>query len=515
MSKIEPIIIVNHPSTRLENDCACPDVPFVLSSSLTDKVEEDCACPDTPFSSNRFGLSLSVDDTRRGQAHPTINQKPVRSDRPDRFRIAPQLYTAPLPHNFTLAFSPFSPSGPTVLNQPALKRLQEFSLPQLLEQAVDYTLAEGNLLILAGSKPVMKWGRPTTLTAWLHITNACNLDCAYCYVRKSNSRMPDEIGLKTIERITQTAVKNNFETVKLKYAGGEPALQFRLVQKLHAYAQELTTVKKLGFRAVVLSNGTLWTPEMARWLADAGVKLMISLDGIGAAHDAQRPTRNGQGSFAQIEHAVDHILLPAGIHPDISITITKRNALTAAETVAWAIKRSLPFSLNFYRENLLSANKADLSLEEQQIIEGLRRAYQVVEHYLPARPFLGGLLDRVQAEAHAHACGVGQSYLVFNHAGRLAQCQMRLDEGVTLADTDDALKLAARGPIPAVSVDDKAGCRDCLWRYRCAGGCPLETYRTMGRFDGPNPNCRIYTTLFPEALRLEGLRLMKMAGYLT
>jgi uncharacterized protein len=28
-----------------------------------------------------------------------------------------------------------------------------------------------------------------TLTVWLHIANACNLDCPYCYVRKSSARM--------------------------------------------------------------------------------------------------------------------------------------------------------------------------------------------------------------------------------------------------------------------------------------------------------------------------------------
>ena len=91
---------------------------------------------------------------------------------------------------------------------------------------------------------------------------------------------------------------------------------------------------------------------------------------------------------------------------------------------------------------------------------------------------------------------------------------MHLEQGVAFRNADDALKLVAGGPIRTVSVDDKEGCRDCVWRYRCAGGCPLETYRATGRFDVKSPHCNIYTTLFPEALRLEGLRLMKVEGYL-
>jgi uncharacterized protein len=288
-----------------------------------------------------------------------------------------------------------------------------------------------------------------------------------------------------------------------------------LVRQLHDYARQLAVEHRLDLRAVVLSNGTVWTPAMARWLVEAGVKLMISLDAVGAAHDAQRPTRAGRGTFARIEHIVDNVLLPAGVKPDISITITARNSAAAAEAVAWAIERDLPFSLNFYRQNLQSANYEDLRLEETQIIEGLRRAYGVVEQQLPLRPFLSGLLDRVQPEAHTHTCGVGQSYLVFTHTGQVAQCQMHLDQGRPYTGADDVLELAANGSIPLVAVDEKEGCRDCLWRYRCAGGCPLETYRATGRFDVKSPHCHIYTTMFPLALRLEGLRLMKLNGVLT
>ncbi len=190
-----------------------------------------------------------------------------------------------------------------------------------------------------------------------------------------------------------------------------------------------------------------------------------------------------------------------------------RRLISPSAAVAWALERDLSFSLNFYREHKLSATHHDLRLEERKIIAGMRKAYQVVEDYLPARPFLGGLLDKVQIEAHTHTCGLGQSYLVFTPTGQVAQCQMRLEAGLAVTPGDDPLTLVAGGTIPVVGVDDKAGCRDCLWRYRCAGGCPLETYRATGRFDVQSPNCHIYTTLFPEALRLEGLRLMKLEGF--
>ena len=53
------------------------------------------------------------------------------------------------------------------------------------------------------------------------------------------------------------------------------------------------------------------------------------------------------------------------------------------------------------------------------------------------------------------------------------------------------------------------GCRDCEWKYWCAGGCPLTTYRATGRYDVKSPNCNIYKAIYPQAMRLEGLRLLK------
>jgi uncharacterized protein len=395
-----------------------------------------------------------------------------------------------------------------------MARLQQFSRPQPLEQAVDFTLAAANILLPVGREPVIEPAAPTILTAWLHVTNACNLNCPYCYVRKSNQKMSLETGQRVIDSIFRSALKNRFQGIKLKYAGGEAALHFGLVRQLHSYAQQLAHRHNLELQAVVLSNGTIWTPEMAGWMAYNGVKLMISLDGVGEAHDQLRPTRGSKGSFAAIERTVDAVLLPNGIRPDISITITGRNAHATADAVAWAITRDLPFSLNFYRETGHSKSFEDFQLEENHIIAGMRQAYQVVEKHLPTRPFINGQLDRVQMAAHQHTCGVGQNYLVFSHTGAVAQCQMHLEQSQPFSDSDDPMNIIRNGDIPLISVEEKEGCRTCPWRFRCSGGCPLETYRATGRFDVKSPHCNIYSTLLPQALRLEGLRLMKVGGML-
>jgi uncharacterized protein len=242
---------------------------------------------------------------------------------------------------------------------------------------------------------------------------------------------------------------------------------------------------------------------------------MISLDGIGVTHDALRPCKKaGVSSFTALARTIDLILLPRGLQPHLSMTITQQNAHSAAETTRWALKRGLRLSLNFYRQNTRNGGEIKLDLEEQTIIEGMQKAYAVYEELLPEKPFINDLLDRVQSGIHLQTCGVGNAYVVISHDGNIAQCQMCLEKAAPLTNGESLLTGIQKGEIKNLVVDEKTGCKDCLFRYRCTGGCPLETYRLTGRWDASSPHCNIYRTLFPEALRLEGLRLLKVNGYL-
>lgn len=491
MNTQHPILLTGQFNEH-DDDCACPDKAFLLvfDQARIGEIDHDCACPDGALGLTAVSQSLS----------PLFMQATA--------------HTQPLPNGFHLAYSPYAPAGPSVLNQIAWDRWQQFKTAQPLHDPIDYDLVTQNLLLPKGTAVTPQYSAPQTLTVWLHITNACNLDCPYCYVRKSSARMDATIGETAIRHIFATAKQHGFSRVKLKYAGGEATLHFKLVRQLHELAQTLARQTDVELREVILSNGVRLPLADANWLAESGIKLMVSLDGIGDAHDRQRPLKGGGLTFVHVAHTIDHVLQPRGIRPDITITVTQQNAAHVADTVRWVLARDLPISLNFYRPNLLSASHTELMLEEQTIIEGMLAAYDVFVQMLPERPFLNGLLDRVQAEAHTHTCGVQHSYLVISHEGKLAQCQMQVNQPLEHTLNGDLLLPIVTGPIQNLSVDQKEGCRNCEFRYRCSSGCPLETYRATGRWDVQSPHCRIYKTLLPIALRLEGLRLLKTNGYL-
>ncbi len=318
-----------------------------------------------------------------------------------------------------------------------------------------------------------------------------------------------ETGRDAIDATFRSA--NGFKQVKLKYAGGEPLIGFPLIVELHRYAKLLAEQHGLDLEGVVLSNGTLLTPTMVETLKSLGLRLMISLDGLGTYHDAHRRYAGGRGSFADVAEAVD-LALDNRLTPNISVTVSSRTAEGLSDVMAWILERELPFSLNFYRENELSASHEDMRLDEEKIINGMLAAFKVIENNLPRNPFLGGIIDRANLSvSHTHTCGVGQNYLVFDQNGQVAKCQMHIRKPITDVHVADPLAVirADQIGIQNISVEEKEGCKTCEWKYWCAGGCPLATHRATGRYDVKSPNCNIYKALFPEALRLEGLRLLK------
>jgi len=431
----------------------------------------------------------------------------------------------PLDAERHVLFGPHGNGGVVVVNLAARELFHELAQPRTLADlaasghdpdrasAVLTRLLEYDLIHPPDAEPAPQFRKSTQLTVWLHITNACNLRCPYCYVHKSGEAMDHTTARDTVDALVRSAVGNEFRSIRLKYAGGEASLNTAVLFGMHDHAVARCAQSGLGLSSVLLSNGVAISDRLARELAAREIAVMVSLDGIGAAHDAQRPTLSGRPSSAMVVRSIER-LIQAGLPPHISITITSRNVDAIAPVVRFALERDLTFSFNFFRDNACAAGFANLQYEEKAMIEGLRQAYAVIEELLPPWSILGSVLDRGQLlQPRQKACGVGDDYVVVDQNGRIAQCHM--DLGTTIGDvrTVDPVR-AVRDNGAAIKnllVDDKEGCRDCTWRHWCAGGCSVATFRATGRFDVRSPNCNIYKTIYPEAVILEGRRLLKFA----
>jgi len=461
---------------------------------------EDCACAVSGERSTRRQLSEL----------PTV----------ELVRAAEVLQIA-LDDEYRVLFNPAGNGGVVVVNRPAHGIFESFGTPRTAADAVTDArgrgivtrLLEQGVIHERDHPPVPQFQDSTELTAWLHVTNACNLRCPYCYVHKSQEHMGDEVGREAVDALVRSARANGFRSLRLKYAGGEASLNSAVLLALHDYAAQQAASSGIELSAVLLSNGVAISERLAGELRQRDIRVMISLDGIGAAHDAQRPTVNGRPSSPMVSRTIDR-LVRCGLRPHLSITITNRNLAAVAEVVRFALERDLTFSLNFFRDNDCAASFADLQYQEREMITGVLDAFAVIGELLPSWSVLGAVLDRGQLlQPRRRSCGVGDDYVVIDQHGQVAKCHMEL--GATLGDvrTMDPVQAIRRDTsgVRNLLADQKDGCRTCSWRNWCSGGCSVATFRATGRFDVRSPNCNIYRAIYPEALKLEGRRLLKFA----
>lgn len=152
-------------------------------------------------------------------------------------------------------------------------------------------------------KPVVVW----------NMTRQCNLKCRHCYARALSQKTTDE--LTTEEGKALLDDLSAYGAPVILFSGGEPIMRPDLPE-LAEYA-----VAK-GMRAVISTNGTLITRELARILKDIGLSYVgISLDGMEAVNDRFRGV---SGAFNQALTGIRNCQ-EAGIKVGLRFTINRIN----------------------------------------------------------------------------------------------------------------------------------------------------------------------------------------------
>lgn len=136
----------------------------------------------------------------------------------------------------------------------------------------------------------------------LQVTQKCNLRCKYCIYSEntnklqrshSNKDMPKSMAFKAINFLWDNSIDS--EDICIGFYGGEPLLNFPLIEQCVAYAEEIFFGKKLLF--TITTNGTLLTDKIIHFFSLHDFMLMVSLDGNKKINDKNRVFANGSGTY--------------------------------------------------------------------------------------------------------------------------------------------------------------------------------------------------------------------------
>jgi radical SAM protein with 4Fe4S-binding SPASM domain len=330
-------------------------------------------------------------------------------------------------------------------------------------------------------------------TIWLHVTNACPLECYYC-ARESDPHVDrtDELTLEEIVNLYENLPEGPL--YKTVITGGEPFLRADV-------PEIVKTAKKHGI-TMLTTNGLVNDKSRLLDALEYLDAIQISVDGPTAElHDKMR----GKGSFEAAMSTMAALKDSGYKNYWLSTTATHDNFKHLSEMLKFAYIHG---ACGLYVGRLMpsgrSRNNNNIFPEEAEIekeLEKLWSAYgTLVEFHKNSQKFnfileiARSKVYRTVFNAKYATCGLGGNGTIsVAHNGDVYPChQLHVDEfkiGNVRKEPLHKLLQKASAHYSSYTVDHLPRCKDCSIRYMCRGGCLALTYFLTGNLKNENPEC--------------------------
>ena len=315
-----------------------------------------------------------------------------------------------------------------------------------------------------------------TVTLCICPTMACNFDCPYCFETHSPGRMDRQTREDVVRLAGRMVDAAGAKHLEIVWFGGEPLLAAEIIEDLSGQLMQLADSRGIRYSAFIVTNGYLLTQPLADLLGRCGVEeAQITLDGIGAVHDATRHLAGGGGTFDRITGNLRDLKLPFKVKIRHNVHGENRGQIREMKELAETLSRESGNRITCYAADVSGNDASDSRGADIQLLCG----GEVAELQLPrdAEAFTG---------KPGMYCAASRHYYVnIDTDGRLYKCMEEVDkpdhhfgsaatwdpaDPVMTADHPENMIRFLNTALP--NGDEE--CRDCVWLPVCAGGCPNQ-----------------------------------------
>lgn len=339
---------------------------------------------------------------------------------------------------------------------------------------------------------------PKIRVAYFLMTDDCNLDCSYCFIKKGmasgykTSSMSEETAFAGLEMYARLSFGDDLDERTIVIYGGEPLLNSATTIKLINKITEYKNVGRLHTKTItsLVTNGTLLTDEILQSIKANGVALGISIDGFMLAQDNNRKFTTGKNSYNSVMTAVNRCR-QHGVEFSISSTISWDNINNFDETMNNILNVIKPSGVGF---NILmdkTCSSTDNDDYADKAADFIVEAFKIFrEHGIYEDRIMRKAKAFVEGKMHIFDCAAaGGNQIVIAPDGQVGICQAFIGtrdyfvSNVTETDfvpSTNAAFIEWKDRTP-VNMEE---CLDCEGLGICGGGCPYNSFTTEGTIWG-------------------------------
>jgi uncharacterized protein len=352
------------------------------------------------------------------------------------------------------------------------------------------------------------------ITLELLLAQRCNMRCVYCYgdggEYGDRGMMTAETALAAVDWLMEHSLDE--AKVYISFFGGEPLLNFPVMQQVVAYAKQQAGARGKAVAFGITTNASLVTNKIIAYLQAENITPLVSFDGPPEVQNRQRPFRNGHGSYDRVSariqalrKAFPNLKARATVWGD-SDPMVIRQGLEAVGFTSCQLVTASPMLSQTPRE-VGTAQAAHERAAERML------AYQRNEVALLFTAIRGRTLEQgVQAVPKPLAglitrrkehftCGVGRAMTAVSVSGDFYPCHRFVGQpSVRLGHLRD-YRAGGLTDYHRAVVENLPLCRSCWARYSCGGGCFHHNQGCTGDMHRPDPlHCREVKTIAEDVI---------------
>ena len=344
----------------------------------------------------------------------------------------------------------------------------------------------------------------------LHLTDACNLSCRYCFQKRSPSFMTSETARKAIDlsidsddkayrgtksagasaAVTSPAVLSSAaSSTGICFFGGEPLLHRDTIVDAVNYCSSIREKQNYQFYYKLVTNGTLLDEDFLSFAQKNRIGIALSHDGL--MQDDSRVFPDGTGTADLLESKIK-LLLSYQPEAIVMCTVSPLSVAGFADSVEWLFEKGFRkiFTTPAVGEKAIWSEASLAILGEQY--HRISKLY--VDWTSRGERFLFPAFDTkienyIMGDAYRHkTCRFGQKQLSIAADGSIYPCVQFVGEPeYRMGDVFSGISNLQQRYVIEQGKKESDVCQSCVLQKRCQYNCCCRNKHLTGKIDQVSP----------------------------